>query len=140
MSEANQVVSVNDNFDPLQVLLEHSKIWKVAPGCEPLVPSHPRSLDQTRAGFKCHDVFIFNNPFCCWIYAVVEQRVSGTETNTITKKSLFNVDLTIKVKNGDCWLKATKPIKEVGVVDVIECVHEHVLTRNMLLFLPLLAA
>lgn len=123
MSEATQVVFVNDNFDPLQVLLERSRIWKVRMGFEPLVPSHPRNDAQARAGFKCHDVFIFNNPFCCWIHAIVEQRVSGTtsETNTITQNTLFNVDLTVKVKNGDGWLKATKPFKDVGVIDVIEC-------------------
>ncbi|KAF3388201.1 hypothetical protein DPV78_012289 [Talaromyces pinophilus] len=122
MSEARQVVFVNDNFDPLQVLLEHSKIWKVCKEFEPLVPSHSRNDAQARAGFKCHDVYLFNNPFCCWIHAIVEQRLSGSpETNTITKKTLFNVDLTVKVKNGDGWLKLTKPIKDVGVMDVIEC-------------------
>lgn len=123
MSEAKQVVFVNDNFDPLQVLLEHSKIWKVCEGFEPLVPSHPRNDAKARAGFKCHDVYIFNNPFCCWIHAIVEQRLSGstTDTNTITKNTLFNVDLTVIVKNGDRWQKGTKPIKDVGVMEVIEC-------------------
>lgn len=122
MSEAHQAVLVNDNFDPLKVLLENSSKWKISKGFQSLPSSHPPSADQACAGFKCHDVFIFNNGFCCWVYAIVEQRVSGTgEARTITKNSLFNADLTVKVKNGDGWLKATKPFKEVGVVDVIEC-------------------
>ncbi|EEA19224.1 hypothetical protein TMatcc_010221 [Talaromyces marneffei ATCC 18224] len=122
MSEVNEAVLVNDNFNPLEVLLEHSKIWKISTGYEPLGQCHPKNDLQTQAGFKCHEVFLFKNGFCCWIYAVIDQRASdATEADTLTENSLFNVNLTVKVKNGDDWLKCTKPYKDVAVVDVVMC-------------------
>ncbi|RAO73214.1 uncharacterized protein BHQ10_009226 [Talaromyces amestolkiae] len=123
MSEVRQVVFVEDNFDPLEVFLAHSKVWKPDVVFEALTPYHPHNDAQARAGFKCHNIFMFNSGFNCWVYAIVEQRVSNsTETNTITMNSLFNVDLTVKFKKGDGWKKGTLPFTNVGVVDVIECV------------------
>lgn len=122
MSEARQVVLIDDNFDPLEVFLAHSKVWNVDMGYEPLVPDHPPNDAQAMAGFKFHDLFRFNSGFNSWVYAIVEQQVpSTTETNTITMNSLFNVNLTVKFKNEGGWKKGTLPFTDVGVVDVIEC-------------------
>jgi hypothetical protein len=122
MWEANTAVLVDDNFKPLEVLNQHSKIWKIGTGFKPLIQDYSENDGQSQTEFKCHNVFLFHNGFCTWVYAIVEQRVSDAmEADPITAKSLFTASLTVKVEEKDKQFKSTRAYKDITVVDVVEC-------------------